>query len=219
MEINPSRNFVARSHLRALWGTSAVLSSWVGGLPSEPLQMYRSWDSGEEMLPQLAIATHDYFVHLLMQLNQDSILFCGIWTLSWFLQFRRTQCHDVTIRSNVSSPDPGWNISALAMFLPGDLRLFVSRANYRERERRMRDTIEAYRGGGGVVTFFSYIRRGRAFMLQLPKQRKQLRKITRESNEKREPSYSARDTQPAFEIINCNGNAHREIWTSWHDRW
>jgi len=48
-------------------------------------------------------------------------------------------------------------------------------------------------------------------MLQLPKQRKQLRKITRESNEKREPSYSARDTQPAFEIINCNGNAHREI--------
>lgn len=84
-----------------------------------------------------------------------------------------------------------------------------------EKERRMRDTIEAYRGGRGQggVTFFSYIRRGggRAFMSQLPKQRKQLRKITRESNEKREPSYSARDTQPAFEIINCNGNAHREI--------
>lgn len=102
-----------------------------------------------------------------------------------------------------------WNISALAMFLPEDLRLFVPRANYREKERRMRDTIETYRGGG--VTFFSYIRRGRAFMLQLLKQRKQLRKITKESNEKREPSYSARDTQPAFEIINCNGNAHREI--------
>lgn len=95
------------------------------------------------------------------------------------------------------------------MFLPGDLRLFVSRANYRGKERKMRDTIEAYRRGG--VTFFSYIRKGRAFMLQLPKQRKQLRKITRESNEKREPSYSARDTQPASEIINCNGNAHREI--------
>lgn len=42
-------------------------------------------------------------------------------------------------------------------------------------------------------------------MSQLRKQRKQLRKITRESNVKREPSYSARDTQPAFEIINCNG--------------
>lgn len=96
------------------------------------------------------------------------------------------------------------------MFLPGDLRLFVPRANYRGKERRMRDTIEAYKGGGGCDIFY-YIRRGRAFMLQLPKQRKQLRKITRESNEKREPSYSARDTQPAFEIINCNGNAHREI--------
>jgi len=39
-------------------------------------------------------------------------------------------------------------IFALAMFLPGDLRLFVSRANYRGKERKMRDTIEAYRGRG-----------------------------------------------------------------------
>lgn len=40
-------------------------------------------------------------------------------------------------------------------------------------------------------------------MLQLRKRRKQPRKITRESNAKREPP--ARDTQSAFEIINCNG--------------
>jgi len=78
-------------------------------------------------------------------------------------------------------PHRSVNIFALAMFLPGDLRL--SRANYRGKERKMRDTIEAYRGEE-VWHFFSYIRRGRAFMLQLPKQRKQLRKITRESKRK-----------------------------------